>query len=143
MHASYSPTALTVFHRAANAGAGVAPPPPPSENLFNAGRVDWEKPTARLTAASSEQEAPLLGGALLSGESLLIENDVLPIVIQRALEKLNPGTHLMFDLAKLDSCKTPQEYQAVVVYYLSAFSSVPAGVNLHVCMNTHFHIMRF
>jgi len=141
MHASYSPTALTMFHRAANAGAGVAPPPPPSGNPFNAGRVDWKNPTARLTENVSEQEAQLLVGALVSGESLLIEVDVLLVVMQRALEKLNPGTHLMFDFAKLDSCKTPQEYQAVVVYYLSAFSSVPAGVNLHVCMNTHFHIM--
>lgn len=138
MHSSPLPSAITPFHHAANAGAGVAPPPPPSESPFNAGRVDWEKPTARLTADFSEQEAQRLGDRLLSGESLRVEENVPQVVMEKALKNLVPGTHLMLDLPCIDSYQRPADYQLAIGSYLKASQWIPAGVNLHVCKNTNF-----
>lgn len=140
-------SSLTPFRdTVVSAGAGVAPPLPPSETPFCAGRVNWETPSIWLTSECLVEgcltEAYLKEVAALGpGQSLLIEADVPQAEIQKALMLLKLGTHLMLNYIFVDNDDSDSDeedentYNERVSSLEEVVRCIPSGITIHIRPN--------
>ena len=139
LSATPPPLSATPVRATVHAGAGASPPS--SETLFCAGRVDWEKPTIKLTADSVSEARLQEIAALTPGQSLRIEAEVPKAEIQKALKQLNPGTHLMLNYIFVDNDDSDsEEDQATYLQRVDSLEEVvkciPSGITIHIHPNT-------